>query len=91
MTNELRVIFSLLYSFIIVISALSLDDERRAVSQTICAYIHKINYGKNFEQQLNFYVESRANFTNLDLVITDLVQVAIRFVILLVCNISRLY
>ena len=54
---------------------MSLDDERRAVSQLICTYIHKVNYGNNFEQQLNFYVDSRANFTNLDPVITELVQV----------------
>lgn len=56
-------------------SAMSLIDERRAVSQLICLFIHKVDYGNNFEQQLNFYVDSRANFTNLDPVITELIQV----------------
>ena len=55
---------------------MSMDDERRAVSQLICQFIHKVDYGNNFEQQLNFYVDSRANFTNLDPVITELIQVS---------------
>lgn len=46
------------------------------MSQLICTFIHKVDYGNNFEQQLNFYVDSRANFTNLDPVITELVQVS---------------
>ncbi|KAF6031522.1 C16orf62 [Bugula neritina] len=56
------------------VNALSLDDEKRSVSQLINQFIHKVDYGSNFEQQLNFYVDSRANFTNLDPVMTELVQ-----------------
>ena len=39
--------------------------------------VRQINYGRDFEQQLSFYVESRANFSNLDAVLVTLVQVFI--------------
>ncbi|XP_071508661.1 VPS35 endosomal protein-sorting factor-like [Diadema antillarum] len=56
------------------INALSLNDERRDIGNLISGFIRKINYGRDFEQQLNFYVESRANFSNLDSVLVTLVQ-----------------
>ncbi|XP_041474018.1 VPS35 endosomal protein-sorting factor-like isoform X1 [Lytechinus variegatus] len=56
------------------INALTLDDERRDIGALISGFIRKINYGRDFEQQLSFYVESRANFSNLDAVLVTLVQ-----------------
>ena len=44
--------------------------------------IMQISFGRDFEQQLSFYVESRANFSNLDAVLVTLVQV---------CNLARVY
>ena len=36
----------------------------------------QIDFGKDFEQQLSFYVEVRASFSNLDAVLIYLVQVS---------------
>jgi len=39
-------------------------------------YRLQIDFGKDFEQQLSFYVEVRATFTNLDAVLIYLIQVS---------------
>jgi len=56
-------------------SALTLDDEIRSVGQLIIGVIRSISFGRDFEQQLSFYVESRASFSNIDSVLVYLVQV----------------
>jgi hypothetical protein len=57
-----------------VFSALTLDDEVRIISSLICGFLRTVSYGRDFEQQLNFYVDARAAFSNLDSVIAHLVQ-----------------
>lgn len=37
----------------------------------------QIDFGKDFEQQLSFYVEVRATFSNLDAVLIYLIQVGV--------------
>ena len=37
----------------------------------------QIRFGKDFEQQLSFYVEARASFSNIDSVLVFLIQVSI--------------
>ncbi|XP_069124492.1 VPS35 endosomal protein-sorting factor-like [Argopecten irradians] len=56
------------------VNALTLADEKKMVSQLISNFVRKISFGKDFEQQLSFYVEARSAFTNLDLVLIQLVQ-----------------
>lgn len=51
-----------------------MDDERRQISNLICNFIKKIDFGRDFEQQLTFYVEARAAFPNLDSVFVSLVH-----------------
>ncbi len=58
-----------------VYSALTLDDEVRTISSLICGFLRTVSYGRDFEQQLNFCVDARAAFSNLDTVIAQLVQV----------------
>ena len=55
------------------IDSLSPEGEQRHCASLICGFIDKINYGKDFERQLNTYVECRAGFFNLDDVKTRLV------------------
>ena len=43
-------------------------------SELINYFISSVNYGKDFEEQLGFYVECRAAFSNLDSILFYLVQ-----------------
>jgi hypothetical protein len=58
----------------LIYSSLTVDDERRQISNLISHFIRKVNYGRDFEQQLAFYVEARSNFFNLDSVYVTLVH-----------------
>jgi len=56
------------------LDSLSFTDELRQVAILIQAFISKITFGSDFEQQLNFYLECRAAFTNLYAVKSFLVR-----------------
>ncbi|XP_068155355.1 VPS35 endosomal protein sorting factor-like isoform X1 [Drosophila tropicalis] len=58
------------------VNALTVEDERRQISQLINVFIHKVHFGHDLEQQLSFYVEARGNFGNLDAVYVKLVHAA---------------
>ncbi|XP_034132852.1 VPS35 endosomal protein sorting factor-like isoform X2 [Drosophila guanche] len=58
------------------VNALSMEDERRQISQLINVFIHKVHFGRDLEQQLGFYVEARGTFSNLDAVYVTLVHAA---------------
>lgn len=55
-------------------SALTVDDERRQIGEAVTYFIRLVDFGNDFEQQLAFYNDSRAAFTNLDAVYVTLVQ-----------------
>jgi len=55
------------------IDSLSFADERRQLAALINSFIRKVDFGRDFERQLDFYVECRATFSNLDAVIDTLV------------------
>lgn len=57
-------------------SALTVDDEKRQIGNLICGFVKSVDFGRDFEQQLGFYVDARASFTNLDSVHVQLVQVS---------------
>ncbi|KAL3877496.1 hypothetical protein ACJMK2_035196 [Sinanodonta woodiana] len=56
------------------VNALTLDDERRMISNLISGFVQKISFGRDFEQQLSFFVEARAAFSNLDTFLIQLIQ-----------------
>lgn len=56
-------------------SALTVEDEKRQISQLISQLVLRVDHGQDFEQQLSFYVDARAAFSNLDYVHAVLVQV----------------
>lgn len=57
------------------VNALTVEDERRQIGELIAGVIRRVDYGRDFEQQLSYYVESRGAFTNIDIVLAQLVQV----------------
>lgn len=61
------------------VNALTVDDERRQIGEILCNTIRRIDYGRDFEQQLSFYVEARGSFSNIDAVLYQLVQVGALF------------
>ncbi|ALC47849.1 CG8202 [Drosophila busckii] len=56
------------------VNALTVEDERRQISELINSFIRKVHFGKDLEQQLSFYVEARGTFSNLDAVYVTLVH-----------------
>lgn len=56
------------------INVLSLEDEIRQFSTLIIGFIRRVDFDQDFENQLNFYVECRASFCNLDSVLCFLVH-----------------
>ena len=58
-------------------SALTLEDEKRVIAHLLCGFISCVSFGRDFEQQLSFYVEARASFSNLEPVLVTLIQVNI--------------
>ncbi|GFO28655.1 upf0505 protein c16orf62-like protein [Plakobranchus ocellatus] len=56
------------------VDALTLEDEKRIVGNLLCSFIRQVHFGRDFEQQLSFYVESRSYFSNLDVVLIALVH-----------------
>ncbi|KAK6187960.1 hypothetical protein SNE40_005876 [Patella caerulea] len=56
------------------VNALTLEDEKRVICNAICGFIRCISFGRDFEQQLSFYVEARGYFSNLDTVLIQLTQ-----------------
>lgn len=59
------------------LDVLSSDDEARTISHLICAFIGKIDLGRDLERQLDLYVDCRQSFANLDAVKVKLVNCAI--------------
>lgn len=55
-------------------SALTSDDERRHIGNLISFFILRVNFARDFEQQLTFYVDARGSFANLDIVLRALVN-----------------
>jgi len=56
------------------VNALTLEDDVRIIGNLIIGFIRSVSFGRDFEQQLNFYVECRASFSNIDAVLTFLVH-----------------
>ncbi|XP_064477807.1 VPS35 endosomal protein-sorting factor-like isoform X2 [Ornithodoros turicata] len=56
------------------VDALTLEDEKRQIGALICGFLHCVSFGRDFEQQLSFYVDARAAFSTLDAVLMQLVQ-----------------
>lgn len=58
------------------INAMTLGEEVRQASYLISSFIYKVDFGKQVEKHLNFLIEARRAFSNLDEVKEDLVRSA---------------
>uniref|UniRef100_A0A8C3FXM4 VPS35 endosomal protein-sorting factor-like n=1 Tax=Chrysemys picta bellii TaxID=8478 RepID=A0A8C3FXM4_CHRPI len=56
------------------VNALTLEDEKRMLASLINGFIKMVSFGRDFEQQLSFYVEARSMFCNLEPVLVQLVH-----------------
>lgn len=56
------------------LNSTSLQDERRQITKLLQKFILKVDFGQDFEAQLNFYVECRQAFANLDAIKSSLVR-----------------
>uniref|UniRef100_A0A6I8QAG6 VPS35 endosomal protein-sorting factor-like n=1 Tax=Xenopus tropicalis TaxID=8364 RepID=A0A6I8QAG6_XENTR len=56
------------------IRALTLEDEKRTLANLINGFIRMVSFGRDFEQQLSFYVETRSMFCNLEPVLIQLIH-----------------
>uniref|UniRef100_A0A1B0D7S3 Uncharacterized protein n=1 Tax=Phlebotomus papatasi TaxID=29031 RepID=A0A1B0D7S3_PHLPP len=56
------------------VNALTVEDERRQIGGLISHMIKQVDFGRDFESQLAFYVDARAAFLNLDTVYATLIH-----------------
>ncbi|NWQ80139.1 CP062 protein, partial [Columbina picui] len=56
------------------VNALTLEDEKRTLAALINGFIKMVSFGRDFEQQLSFYVEARSMFCNLEPVLVQLIH-----------------
>ncbi|XP_044159750.1 VPS35 endosomal protein-sorting factor-like isoform X2 [Bufo gargarizans] len=56
------------------VNALTLEDEKRTLAHLINGFVRMVSFGRDFEQQLSFYVEARALFCNLEPVLVQLIH-----------------
>ncbi|ENN72973.1 hypothetical protein YQE_10404, partial [Dendroctonus ponderosae] len=76
-TNDLVTINALMYLGGILhdcVNALTPEDEHRQIGDILCNIVNLVDYGRDFEQQLQFYVEARGSFASFDAVLAQLVQ-----------------
>ncbi|XP_063171334.1 VPS35 endosomal protein-sorting factor-like isoform X2 [Candoia aspera] len=56
------------------VNALTLEDEKRTLASLINGFVKMVSFGRDFEQQLNFYVEARSMFCHLEPVLIQLIH-----------------
>ncbi|XP_066496496.1 VPS35 endosomal protein-sorting factor-like [Tiliqua scincoides] len=56
------------------VNALTLEDEKRMLASLINGFLRMVSFGRDFEQQLSFYVEARSMFCSLEPVLVQLIH-----------------
>jgi len=62
------------------INSMTYEDERKQISSLIVAFLSKSDFGRDFELTLNFFVDARASFSNMDNALVYLVHRANRLI-----------
>ncbi|XP_055155007.1 VPS35 endosomal protein-sorting factor-like isoform X5 [Symphalangus syndactylus] len=73
------------------VNALTLEDEKRMLSYLINGFIKMISFGRDFEQQLSFYVESRSMFCNLEPVLVQLIHACVAYCFITIPSLAGIF
>uniref|UniRef100_A0A672TL65 VPS35 endosomal protein-sorting factor-like n=1 Tax=Strigops habroptila TaxID=2489341 RepID=A0A672TL65_STRHB len=73
------------------VNALTLEDEKRMLAALINGFIKMVSFGRDFEQQLSFYVEARSMFCNLEPVLVQLIHACVAFCFITIPSLSGIF
>uniref|UniRef100_A0A4X2K4I7 VPS35 endosomal protein-sorting factor-like n=1 Tax=Vombatus ursinus TaxID=29139 RepID=A0A4X2K4I7_VOMUR len=73
------------------VNALTLEDEKRMLSVLINGFIKMVSFGRDFEQQLSFYVETRSMFCNLEPVLVQLIHACVAFCFITIPSLTGIF
>ncbi|XP_054246916.1 VPS35 endosomal protein-sorting factor-like isoform X4 [Indicator indicator] len=73
------------------VNALTLEDEKRMLAALINGFIKMVSFGRDFEQQLSFYVEARSMFCNLEPVLIQLIHACVAFCFITIPSLSSIF
>uniref|UniRef100_A0A8C3ESJ4 VPS35 endosomal protein-sorting factor-like n=1 Tax=Corvus moneduloides TaxID=1196302 RepID=A0A8C3ESJ4_CORMO len=73
------------------VNALTLEDEKRTLAALINGFIKMVSFGRDFEQQLSFYVEARSMFCNLEPVLVQLIHACVAFCFITIPSLSSIF
>uniref|UniRef100_A0A2K6V517 VPS35 endosomal protein-sorting factor-like n=1 Tax=Saimiri boliviensis boliviensis TaxID=39432 RepID=A0A2K6V517_SAIBB len=73
------------------VNALTLEDEKRMLSYLINGFIKMVSFGRDFEQQLSFYVESRSMFCNLEPVLVQLIHACVAYCFITIPSLTGIF
>ncbi|XP_077304990.1 VPS35 endosomal protein-sorting factor-like isoform X4 [Lithobates pipiens] len=73
------------------VNALTLEDEKRMLAHHISVLVRMVSFGRDFEQQLSFYVEARAMFCNLEPVLVQLIHACVAFCFITIPSLTSIF
>uniref|UniRef100_A0A8C3PSC1 VPS35 endosomal protein-sorting factor-like n=1 Tax=Calidris pygmaea TaxID=425635 RepID=A0A8C3PSC1_9CHAR len=73
------------------VNALTLEDEKRMLAALINGFIKMVSFGRDFEQQLSFYVEARSMFCNLEPVLVQLIHACVAFCFITIPSLNSIF
>ncbi|XP_040214482.1 VPS35 endosomal protein-sorting factor-like isoform X2 [Rana temporaria] len=73
------------------VNALTLEDEKRMLAHHINVLVRMVSFGRDFEQQLSFYVEARAMFCNLESVLVQLIHACVAFCFITIPSLTSIF
>ncbi|XP_040829229.1 VPS35 endosomal protein-sorting factor-like isoform X5 [Ochotona curzoniae] len=73
------------------VNALTLEDEKRTLAYLINGFIKMVSFGRDFEQQLSFYVESRSMFCNLEPVLVQLIHACVAYCFITIPSLAGIF
>uniref|UniRef100_A0A670K5E5 VPS35 endosomal protein-sorting factor-like n=1 Tax=Podarcis muralis TaxID=64176 RepID=A0A670K5E5_PODMU len=73
------------------VNALTLEDEKRMLASLINGFLRMVSFGRDFEQQLSFYVEARSMFCNLEPVLVQLIHACVAFCFITIPSLTSIF